>query len=487
MTDAVADSTSDPAYRLGPLTPTLDRAQFGAAFDRIKQYLADGDSYQVNFTFKMMGAFAGDAFALFADLTRAQEGTHGVFLHLGRRSICSASPELFFSLAGATIAARPMKGTSKRGRTLAEDLALGEGLRTSAKQQAENVMVVDMVRNDLGRIAEIGTVAVPELFAIERYPNLWQMTSLVTARSLAPLADVFVALHPSASVTGAPKVRTTEIVNELEPRPRGIYTGAIGHIRPDGDASFNVAIRTAVIDHNAGTVEFGIGSGIVWDSDASAEYDECLLKGSVLGRRTPVFELLETLRWSPQGDFFLLERHLARLSDSAEYFGFSIDLDRVRSALAAEAGGDRPVRVRLLLSRDGTVRVERHPLTTTVEPLTLTLASDPVSRDEVFLFHKTTNRVVYDRARVEGFDEVVLWNTDRQVTEALTANIVALVGGRKVTPPIDCGLLGGTYRAELLARGDVVEAVISVDDLQQTPALWLINSVHESRRALLTS
>ncbi len=257
-------------YTLGPLRASRSRAECLVAFDRIRSHLAAGDSYQVNYTFRLTGDFAGDAAALFADLVENQRGAHAAFLHAGDWSICSASPELFFSRDGSRVVMRPMKGTAPRGRTVDEDLAAREALRDSPKQRAENVMIVDMVRNDLGRVAEWGSVEVPELFSVERYPNVWQMTSTVTARTSASLADLFEALHPSASVTGAPKVRTMEILEALEPEPRGVYTGAIGYVAPDGSARFNVAIRTAVIDHPAGSVAFGVGSGIVWDSDADA-------------------------------------------------------------------------------------------------------------------------------------------------------------------------------------------------------------------------
>jgi para-aminobenzoate synthetase / 4-amino-4-deoxychorismate lyase len=475
-------------YRLGPMSPSLGLPEFQAAFDRIKAHLAAGDTYQVNFTFKMTGHFDGDALAFFADLVDAQRGAHSAFIRMGDRAICSASPELFFELDGVQVRARPMKGTSRRGRTLAEDRKNRDNLHQSAKQRAENVMIVDMMRNDLGRVAEVGSVGVPELFTVERYPNVWQMTSLVTARSMASLEDLFAAMHPCASVTGAPKARTMHILSELEGAPRGVYTGAIGHVPPDGNASFNVAIRTAVVDERAKTIEFGIGSGIVWDSDAAAEYEECLLKGSVIGRRPVHFELLETLRWTPEDGYFLIDRHLERMRDSAEYFDFVFRKDSVLAALSSEvSGAPEPLRVRLLLAPDGAVRLEHAPLSTHREPLRVTIASEPIDSDDVWLYHKTTRRQVYDRARTgaDGFDEVILWNPHRQVTEATTANLIVEIGGVRLTPPIECGLLAGTYRAELLARGEIHERVVTLDDLQLASRLWLINSVHESREAVL--
>jgi para-aminobenzoate synthetase/4-amino-4-deoxychorismate lyase len=261
-------------------------------------------------------------------------------------------------------------------------------------------------------------------------------------------------------------------------------------VPPDGNASFNVAIRTAVVDQRTGTIEFGIGSGIVWDSDAAAEYEECLLKGSVIGRRPVRFELLETLRWTPDEGYILLDRHLDRLRDSAEYFGFVCGMEEVRVALDREIGGaDRPLRVRLLVGRDGAIRGEHVALPMgEVSPLRLAVASEPIDPQDVSLLHKTTNRSVYERARekAEGFDEVILWNPLNQVTEATTGNLVVEMGGQRFTPPVECGLLAGTYRAELLARGEIHERVITLDELRAASKLWVINSVHGYREAVFS-
>lgn len=476
----------EPRYELRGVGPSLDRSAFRAAFERIRPHIAAGDTYQVNFTFPFAGVFEGDPRAFFADLVSAQRGGHSAYLRIGALCICSASPESFFELSGLTIAARPMKGTFRRGRTLAEDRASGEALRSSPKNRAENVMIVDMIRNDIGRVAVVGSLDVPELFKVERYPNVWQMTSLVTARTAAPLADIFAALHPPASVTGAPKKRTMEIIRDIEGRPRGIYTGAIGHVPPNGNACFNVAIRTAVVDLGAGTLIFGAGSGIVWDSEADAEYDECLLKASVLGRRQPPFELLETLRWSRAEGFVLLDRHLSRLAEAADYFQVPIDMALVRAALETAVDGQPdPLRVRLLVSLEGLVRAEQQPLRPSGRPLAAAFAREPVDATNPFLFHKTTNREAYDRARVAGVDETILWNRDGEVTEGLTTNVVAEIDGVKVTPPVRCGLLPGTCRAELLEKGEIREAAIPKAALEQAARIWLINSVHGWRPAIL--
>jgi para-aminobenzoate synthetase/4-amino-4-deoxychorismate lyase len=475
-------------YELGPLTPSITFAEFGAAFARVREHLALGDTYQVNFTFSLRADFRGNPRQLFADLVKAQRGSCSAFLHTGSHAICSASPELFFSLDGLNISARPMKGTAPRGRTTAEDRARRDELLRSMKQRAENVMIVDMVRNDLGKIADTGSVDVPELFRAERYPNLWQMTSLVTARTRACLSEIFAAVHPSASVTGAPKVRTMEILDSLERAPRGVYTGAIGYVRPDGDARFSVAIRTAVVAPDEGTLEFGVGSGIVWDSDAAAEYEECLLKGSVLARTLPTFELLTTTAWTPDAGFMLIERHLARLRESADYFGFAFEEASVRSAMAeAVDGAERALRVRVLVAEAGSVRVEHQPLASREErPVRIALATEPIDPRDPFFFHKTTNRKAYDRARIDGVDDVVLWNPRNEITEATTANVaVELPGGILATPPVDCGLLAGTFRGDALDRAWLKEQVVTVAELRAATKIWLMNSVHGAREAVL--
>ena len=481
-----SSETQAEQYELGALTPSVDRPAFETAFARVRHHLAEGDTYQVNYTFRMEGVFSGHAAALFADLASAQEGLYSTFLDLGDVAICSASPELFFERIGSLLVTRPMKGTAPRGRTLDEDRRQAQQLLASPKQRAENVMIVDMMRNDLGRVAVAGSVEVPALLTVERYPNVWQMTSTVTARTAegTRLSQIFAALHPSASVTGAPKVRTMELVEELERQPRGVYTGAIGHVRPDGSARFSVAIRTAVVDRRAGRVEFGIGSGIVWDSVAADEYDECLLKGSVLGERPRPFDLLETMRWAPGEGIFLLDRHLSRLRASAEYFGTVIDEASLERALA-EAQGNAPLRLRLLVGRDGRSRLERSPLVPAPEVLRVGIAASAVDDRDRFLFHKTTNRSTYERAQRPGFDDMILWNERGQATESTKANLVVERGGRRVTPPVDAGLLAGTFRAEVLSTGEVQEGTVMLDELRRAERVWLINSVRGWQRAII--
>ena len=475
-------------YALGTVTPSVDWPAFEASFARIKRHLADGDTYQVNFTFQMRAQFEGDPVTLFADLCQAQRGSYGAWIDLGDVVIASASPELFFKFEGVEVVAKPMKGTARRGLTLETDRAAADALRASPKERAENVMIVDMVRNDLGRIADVGTVSVPDLFTVQRYPTVWQMTSEVRARSSAPLDAVVEALHPSASVTGAPKMRTLELIGDLESEPRGVYTGAIGHVPPNGLAQFNVAIRTAVIDRRAGQLSFGVGSGVVWDSDAAAEYAECLLKGAVLAKRPEPVVLIETLRWTPAGGYYLLHGHLDRARDSAEYFDIPLVMADLEAALVSVAVGVSSLRVRALVATDGAITIETSPLTLSVDQLRVRLASKAVDVEDPFLYHKTTNRSVYDRARASApdCDEVLLWNARGELTEGTTTNLVVEMDGVRVTPPVSCGLLAGTCRAAMLANGELHERIVTVQDLERSPRLWLVNSVHGVRDAVLT-
>jgi para-aminobenzoate synthetase/4-amino-4-deoxychorismate lyase len=477
-------------YALGEWRPSQEIDGYRRAIAQIKQAIARGDTYQVNYTIALHAAWRGDPWGLFVDLANAQRGGYGAYLDLGTHAICSASPELFLDIDGDLVRSKPMKGTAPRGRALDDDRAHMAALRASQKDQAENVMIVDMIRNDLGRIARFGSVHVPSLLEVERYPTLLQMTSTVEARSDAPLDAILAALFPCASITGAPKVRTMQLIAGLEDGPRGIYTGAIGFLAPGRRARFNVAIRTVLVDRSAGQASYGVGSGIVWDSDADAEYAECRLKAQVLGRRFPDFDLLETMRWTAADGVARRERHLARLAGSAEYFGFALDVTAARerlSSLDAAALPD-PARLRLLAGRQGQLRLEVHPLELPVVPeqVRLGLAREAVDVDDVFLYHKTTHRAVYQQARAgrPDCDDVLLWNQRGELTETTTANVVLSLDGRLMTPPVKSGLLAGVLRAELLESGAIREQVVTLDDLVRCQAIYLVNSLRGWREAV---
>jgi para-aminobenzoate synthetase/4-amino-4-deoxychorismate lyase len=476
-------------YALGDWQPSQQIDAYRQAIGQIKEAIARGDTYQVNYTIALRATWGGDPWGLFVDLANAQRGGYAAFIDLGRHAICSASPELFVQIDGDRVFSKPMKGTAPRGRTLAEDRQRMADLRASLKDQAENIMIVDMIRNDLGRIARFGSVHVPALLAVERYPTLLQMTSTVEARSAAPLDAILAALFPCASITGAPKVRTMQLIAGLEGGPRGVYTGAIGYLLPGHRARFNVAIRTVWVDRDAGQASYGVGSGIVWDSDAEAEYDECRLKAQVLTRRFPDFELLETMRWTAQGGVVRLERHLARLAGSAEYFGFPLDLQAVRGRLAALSPADLPdpARLRLLANRQGDLRLEIYPLepAAAAAPVRLGLAAAPVDADEVFLYHKTTQRAVYEHARAgrPDCDDALLWNRRGELTESTTANLALALDGQLVTPPVASGLLPGVLRAELLESGEIQEQILTLDDLARCQGIYLLSSLRGRREA----
>lgn len=447
------------AYQLGHWEPDTDRAAHEAALDSIHSSIGAGDTYQVNYTMRMQGRFAGDALSAYHDLVRAQSGGFGAFLDLGDYQVLSASPELFFHWDEDGITTRPMKGTAGRGRWPDEDEALRLRLAASDKDRAENLMIVDLLRNDLGRIAEYGSVEVTDLFGIERFDTLWQMTSTIRARPRADVAllDVLTGLFPSGSITGAPKARTMEIIRDLETRPRGLYCGAIGLLAPPGSgeprAQFNVAIRTVVVDAATGDAEYGTGGGITWDSRPVSEYDEALIKAAVLTHRRPEFSLLETMRWRPVEGIERWERHHARLLASAEYFGFPVPSD-IEARLAA-ISGDEDQRLRLLLSRAGEVSLEVGPLEEPAGSVRLAVDSERVDSGDVMLFHKTTHRKVYDDAagRFPEADDVILVNQFDRVTETTRANLAVRLADGWVTPPLADGCLPGTYRAELVDDG----------------------------------
>ena len=471
-------------FRLSEWSPSVCRAEYERNVEAVREAIARGDTYQANYTFRLRARFEGDDFAFYERLRAAQQTRLGAYVNTGRFRVLSASPELFFRRRGRRIETRPMKGTAARGRWREEDAAQAARLAASEKERAENLMIVDLLRNDLGRVAETGTVGVEKLFEVERYPTVFQMTSTVAAslREGATLEDVFAALFPCGSVTGAPKVSTTRLIAALEDSPRGAYCGAVGFVAPGGDATFNVAIRTVVIDSSTGGAVYGVGGGVTWDSTPGGEYAEALAKARLLTEEARDFELLETMRLDESG-YHLLEEHLGRLEASAEYFCFPLSSGEVREALAAHASQNysaRPRRVRLLVAADGRIRVESAPLEeTTGEPRRVALALSPVERADRLLYHKTTRRGQYDARRAErpGAFDVLLWNEGGELTEFTNGNLVLELGGRRWTPRRESGLLAGTFRAELLRRGEVGECVLTKGDLARASRAWLVNSV----------
>lgn len=475
---------------LSPTTwhPDTEKEAYNTAIQNIKGHIAEGRTYQVNYTMRLSADFHDDPLRLFAHLAHSQN-KYAAFLDIGDWAICSASHELFFDLDGEDITGRPMKGTAVRGRTNEEDKNISNWLRASIKNRAENVMIVDMIRNDIGRIAKIGSVHVPELFTIEKYPTLFQMTSTVKAKIHASVTEIFSALFPCASITGAPKVSTMEIIADLETSSRKIYCGSIGFIAPNRKARFNVAIRTALVDKQESKAEYGVGGGIVWDSTPADEYDEALLKARVLtDPPQKEFCLFETLLWTPEDGYYLLDRHVARILDSAEYFSFAAEdpRNKIRQFLIGLSSGlDAPQRVKVFLNSKGEVSGEARGFQPSDKIFKVCLAGGPVNSNDRFLFHKTTNREPYERAAVAGFDDVLLFNEKGELTEFTIGNLVVQMAGNLFTPPVECGLLGGTFRAELIARSEVKERVLRVQDLAGCEAVFLVNSLRKWVRVLL--
>lgn len=448
----------------------------------IKQSIAAGDTYQVNYTIRMKAEEKVDGKQLYDQLANAQQANYCALLQLADHQVISASPELFFELKEGSIRTKPMKGTIKRGRTKAEDAEYKRTLTESEKDQAENLMIVDLLRNDLSKIASVGSVDVPKLFEIESYPTVYQMTSTITAKvkETVGIWDIFKALFPCGSITGAPKKSTMEIIKQLEESPRGIYCGSIGFLTPDGDALFNVAIRTAWQSGEHPAV-YGIGGGITWDSDAKGEYEEALSKAAILKTSSSSFQILETMKYDGE-DFLRLDRHLARMKRTAGRFQYACSVEKIKQQLA-DLGEDYhgEHRVRLLLEKDGDTHITFTPLSNEQQTVTrhVAFAASPIDQENVFYYYKTTSRQTYDafRAQNKAVFDVLLWNEKEQITEFTIGNIVVKWQGDYFTPPVSAGLLAGTFREELLEQGKIKEKILWKKDIYSFEEIWLINSV----------
>jgi len=461
--------------------PSVSAEQYARVFAQLQELIRAGDTYQVNYTYRIRRHLQSNPFDVFLQLANTQIPPFGAYIDTGEWAICSASPELFFHRAGERLESRPMKGTAARGLWFEQDIENARRLRESDKERAENVMIVDMVRNDLGRVARPGSVRVTNLFDVERYPTVLQLTSTVSADTDASLVDVMRALFPAASITGAPKARTMEIIAGVECSPRRIYTGSVGFIEPGGRSQFNVAIRTVLVDLATGAAEYGVGGGIISDSNLADEWNESQIKSRALAFRPPSFDLLETLLWMPDTGYLLLGRHMKRLLQSADYFGFGADVLDVRDRLEryAENLPKTPHRVRLTVSRAGAVEITAKQQDIDAGFPAIALAASPIDPANPFLYHKTTNRTVYEEAVAArpGFDDVLLYNDRGEVTESTIANLVVESGGALLTPPVSCGLLPGTLRAHLLEDGKIREKVLTLQEVIDASGCYLVNSV----------
>ncbi len=469
------------SYTVKNICPNITEKEYGDALEKIKEYLEEGFSYQVNHTFKMKFDFKGDLFDFYLNLRRAQPTSYLSFINTGNNQVLSFSPELFFRINDRQIMTRPMKGTAWRGLTLDEDRARKNWLARSLKIRAENVMIVDLLRNDLGRISE--KVWVPKLFEIEQYHTLFQMTSTINAqlKNNLSLFDIFSSLFPSGSVTGAPKIKTMKIIKELEKEPRGVYTGAIGYISPQGKSCFNVAIRTIFL--NEGKAELGIGGGIVYDSLEKSEYHEALLKATFLTKKFPEFSLVESILWEPNKGYSLLGLHLARMKRSSEYFSIPLDIKKVKNALKEFEANfkEKKYKIRILGDMDGKIKIEEEPLPDICQPVKVKVSTQRIKSGDCFLYHKTTNRQFYDsqhqQALGEGLFEVIFLNTRGELAEGAITNIFLSKEGILYTPKLECGLLPGVLREHLLHEGKVQERILYLKDLKEADKIYVGNSV----------
>jgi len=460
-----------------------DAQVYGEKIAAIQTAIAEGEVYQLNYTFPVNLTREGDPLALYARLRNAQPVEFSAYIDTGETRVLSLSPELFLRSDDGQLEARPMKGTARRGIDRAEDAVIAESLQGDPKSRAENLMIVDLLRNDLSRIAESGSVAVPTLFEVETYKTVLQMTSTVTARrpSETRLSAILKALFPCGSVTGAPKIRAMELIAALEPAPRGVYTGAIGWAGPDGDFCFSVPIRTLVEQAGAGT-RFGVGSGIVADSAADSEYAECCLKANFLESQPGDPALIETMGWTPEEGYRHLPRHLARLADSAAYFDYPCDCEEIERQLAALAEElSAPTKLRLLLSPTGAVSITAGALAPWPEPVRLALARADVATQSPLLRHKTTRRAHYEAPLTlaqadDAADEVVLINKQGELCDGARSTVFLERDGRLLTPARSSGALPGVLRAALMEAGRAEEAMLYPADLAAAPALYIGNA-----------
>jgi para-aminobenzoate synthetase/4-amino-4-deoxychorismate lyase len=478
----------DPGYEVSDLQFGITEADYAEKVSQIKEYIRSGDTYQVNFTDKLQFELTGTPQAMYAALIENQQVPYGAFIHGEGWQVLSFSPELFFRMNDRRILTRPMKGTARRGADQAEDESLAQWLQNDLKNRSENVMIVDLLRNDLGRICEYGSVRAERLFAVQKYETLFQMTSEIsgTLRPGVRYAEVFASLFPCGSVTGAPKQRTIEIIQELERAPRGVYTGAIGFFSPAREAVFSVPIRTAFLENNRGTM--GVGSGIVIDSHAEEEFRECMLKAKFLTAREGPFDLLESILWND--GYLLLPEHLERMQSSAEYFDFKFERGTVAKALEETERqferGQR-IKVRIQLERSGAMKVTHVRVEEPAGLEKIIISAIRVFSGDRFLRHKTTRRTLYEQQQAEalrrGYEEVLFLNESDEVTESANSNVFIEKDGQWLTPAVACGVLPGVYRRHLLETNpSAAERTLKLEDLAHADAIYLCNSVRGCRR-----
>ena len=454
-------------------------------FSRVKSALAAGDVYQINLTHELTGEYWGDPLSIFFKLYEAQPTRHAIYIEHGDLTVMSMTPETFLTRQGNTVQMIPMKGTRARGATPALDEAARMDLETSAKDRAENLMIVDMVRNDLGQISSPGSVTTDQLFRISPYPTVWQMTSTISGKTEATLAAIFRATFPCASITGAPKTAAMDLIARLERRDRGIYTGAIGRIGPGQDIDLGVAIRTLQIDTTQQRWRYGVGSGVVWDSQLEDEWAETLDKAELL-KAAQDFQLIETCRFEPGTGIQRFALHLERLARSAKALAFNLDHDLLANQLN-DIRVDEPSRVRVLVSRRGQIEISYTPIPEAMEVVRLSLAKAPLDSFTLFTRHKTTHRQCYESAEpvVSGADDILLFNERGELMETRIFNIFLVIDGTCWTPALSSGCLPGVYREQLLRAGAAQERVLMIEHLKVASKIFVTNSLRGQLPAML--
>lgn len=476
------------AYHIKNLRPTKTKKAYLRDVGKIKDHIRAGDTYQVNYTFKYKFNFSGPALSLFSDLCRKQSVSYAALIGFDNKKILSLSPEMFFRRKNNRINVKPMKGTISRGRYNSEDASRQRNLVNSAKDQAENIMIVDMLRNDLGRISRTGAVKTTSLFNAEKYETLYQMTSTIKAKlkNTFNWFELFRAIFPSGSVTGAPKIRTMQIIDGLEKAPRNIYTGSIGYICPDNEAVFNVAIRTILLDEGKNKGEIGIGSGVTVKSDPNSEYDECRLKAQFFTGDDDNFDLLETMLWR-RDKFFLINLHLRRLKDTAAFFNYEFLIADIKKRLkihSSRFSTKKQYKVKLLVSKYGKITIQSCVIGKDKHTVKLiTFSAKLVNSSDKFLYHKTTKRKLYNdeykKAVDRGLADTIFLNEKNEVTEGCISNIVIQNGSSYYTPPTSSGLLNGVFRQYLLKSRHLPlkEKVLYKKDITNAKKLFICNSV----------
>ena len=481
--DWLTQMAGDEACAVHKAELAEDEANYSRKIDQIRGLIRDGETYQVNYTLPCRFRHSGSAAALYLALRQTQRVAYSAYLNFPEAQVLSLSPELFVERRGDTLTTRPMKGTAARGGNAAEDREIAEHLRSDPKSRAENLMIVDLLRNDLGRIARIGSVQVPALFQVEIYETLQQMTSTVTATLNAgtTLPEILTALFPCGSITGAPKHRTMQLIAELEQEARGIYTGAIGYIEPGGDFCFSVPIRT-VVSSAPGKGIMGGGSGIVYDSDAHAEYAEVQLKTRFLLEVNRELGLIESMRLNQDGSINHRALHMARLREAAQTFGFYVPERAIREELDAYAK-HRPQnearRLRLQLNSDGTFSLADFAIPPVPAQPVVVISDKRIASASIFRRHKTTQRELYEaeyaRAVEQGAYEVLFLNEHGRIAEAARHNVFIRKDDRLLTPPISEGALPGILRQSLQA--ELSEQELTLDDLKTADAIYVGNAV----------